>query len=458
MNTIQRALSIHEASFPIYAELSPGAGNIVACLRLRGSLSYQQAMDGFSKLMSVEPSLRVGIEWLHPEGQPENYYAVEVDSEGVPFEQLTLAEGDDIAQSAAKVRESLLNQPFQRGHLLWRARLLSRDLEHCLVFSINHGLSDGTSVHYLLNRWLEAMDGSQLLDAYDGAIAPSLWSYMPKKISGFFGAFRSLGMLSTFVKAQKLADQGLAFKVGDNVPAEEHRCRSTYRTLEKGHFGHLLSLVKQSNKSIHGLVGAATVSAFLSDSKDAGNLSNIGDDFAMPFVTTVNVRDKIDPPLSNKVAGSFSSGVTGMVKVDQQCIDSAYQEAPWLLGDQIASGVTAALEEDQHWKVLRIYQLAGFKGLKKMFLDSSEKPLATPISFANLGRVDFSCQTLTVTGYEIYAAFHVSGAGMNITASTLNGALTLCFTGPSPAINEEVMNGYADKVVALLKKWAQLGK
>ena len=455
MNIIQRALSIHEASFPVYAELSPGGGNIVACLRFQGDLSYQQALDGFSKLMSVEPSLRVGIEWLHPEGLPENYYAIETESKGVPFEQLMLAEGDDLGESVAKTRASLLNQPFQRGHLLWRARLISSDLEHCLVFSINHSLSDGSSVHYLLNRWLEVMDGSRLLDAYDGAIAPSLWSYMPKKISGFFGVFRSLGLLSTFVKAQKLADQGLTFNVDSNVPAAEHRCRATYRTLNQTYFSRLLSQVKQQNKSIHGLIGAATVSGFLAECEKRGSLSKLNNHFAMPFVTTVNVRDKIDPPLSNNVAGSFSSGVTGMVDIDTQHINRDYQDDPWVLADQIASGVTRALEEDQHWKVLRIYQLAGFKGLKKMFLDSSEKSLATPISFANLGRVDFNSESLTITGYEIYAAFHVSGAGMNITANTSNGGLTLCFTCPAPAVSQKTMNDYADKVLMLLQKWGE---
>ena len=123
-----------------------------------------------------------------------------------------------------------------------------------------------------------------------------------------------------------------------------------------------------------------------------------------------------------------------------------------------------ALQQDQHWKVLRIYQLAGLKGLKKMFIDGSEKPLATPISFANLGRVKFDFyinraaianhEALKVTGYQAYAAFHASGAGVNIVASSLNSELTLCLTCPDPIISEQTLDKYADDVIELLQQWS----
>jgi len=250
----------------------------------------------------------------------------------------------------------------------------------------------------------------------------------------------------------------LSFKVNVNVPIMEHRCRSTFRTLDQKSFTGLLKLVKDNGKSIHGLMSAAMLNTLLLDCQKSGRLEKTKRVFSIPFVTTVNVRNKISPPVDDSVAGCLSSGVTSMVRVDKARIENNYQQSPWDFGDQVASGVTDALDQDQHWKVLRIYKLAGLKGLKKMFIDSSEKPLATPLSFANLGRVTFGgvakSEALSVTGYEVYAAFHASGAGVNIVASSLNGALTICFTCPDPVVSQETLNEYADAVVKQLKQWA----
>ena len=90
-------------------------------------------------------------------------------------------------------------------------------------------------------------------------------------------------------------------------------------------------------------------------------------------------------------------------------------------------------------------------------MDASEKPLATPLSLANLGLVNFKqngSEPLTVKGYEVYAAFHASGAGVNVTANTVNGALTLCFTCPSPAMSQARLDDYAQKVLQTLELWA----
>jgi len=461
MENIMRPLSVHEASFPVYAELSPGGGNIVVCLRLQGELSPELAEEGLKKLMKAEVSLRAACRWLHPEGEPEDYYFVKAGESELPFESIVLegnSEDDDFEAAIAKVRSTLLNQPFQAGKLLWRARLVSSAQQHCLVFCINHCVSDGTSVYYFMNRWLEALNKDAHLAATRDELELPLWHYMPQKISGFLGAFRSLGILSTFMKAQKLADQGLSFKVNVNVPIMEHRCRSTFRTLDQKSFTGLLKLVKDNGKSIHGLMSAAMLNALLLDCQKSGRLEKTKRVFSIPFVTTVNVRNKISPPVDDSVAGCLSSGVTSMVRVDKARIENNYQQSPWDFGDQVASGVTDALDQNQHWKVLRIYKLAGLKGLKKMFIDSSEKPLATPLSFANLGRVTFGgvakSEALSVTGYEVYAAFHASGAGVNIVASSLNGALTICFTCPDPVVSQETLNEYADAVVKQLKQWA----
>ena len=490
-NAIVRELSIHEASFPVYGELSPGGGNIVVCLQLQGKLTQDKAQQGFQKLMQAEASLQVASQWLAADaelGNKAGYYFIQPDSPALPFSadmieakpdnNESIKTTDTFEKNVSRIRTQLLNQPFQAGSLLWRAHLVSGQIEentaqqHCVFLCINHSVSDGTSVYHLMKRWLLALNTSTQISSTANEFSRPLWHYMPKKISGFLGAFRSLGILATFIKAQKLADQGLSFKAECNVPIAEHRCRSTHRTLDQASFKALLTLSKSNNKSIHGLMSAALLQILLTDCKNQGQLKNLPKAFSLPFVTTVNVRDKIQATnntyskIDDAVAGCLSSGVTSMIEVDQDFIDTDYRQSPWQLGQQVANGVTIALEQDQHWKVLRIYQLAGLKGLKKMFIDGSEKPLATPISFANLGPVKFDFyinraampdhEVLTVKGYQAYAAFHASGAGVNAVASSLNGELTLCLTCPDPVISQQTLDRYADDVISLLTDWSVL--
>ena len=489
MSTIIRELSIHEASFPVYGELVPGGGNIVVCLQLQGDLSQDQALQGFQKLMQAEASLQVASLWLEAnpeENRKAGYFFIRPDSPALPFSADIIESDNDenektdneFGSTVNRIRTQLLNQPFQTGSLLWRAHLISGRVEentaqqHCVFLCINHSVSDGTSVYHLMKRWLLALNTSTKISATANEFSLPLWHYMPKNISGFLGAFRSLGILSTFIKAQKLADNGLSFKAKCNVPISEHRCRSTHRSLDPLSFTALLKLTKKKNKSIHGLISAALLQVLLKDCKSQGQLKHIPKTFSLPFVTTVNGRDKIQgshnkhATIDDAIAGCLSSGVTSMVEVDQDFIDADYRLSPWHLGQQVANGVTTALEQDQHWKVLRIYKLAGLKGLKKMFIDGSEKPLATPISFANLGPVKFDFyvnratradnQTLNVTGYQAYAAFHASGAGVNAVTSSLNGELTLCLTCPDPVISQQTLDCYANDVINLLKDWSAI--
>jgi hypothetical protein len=482
--SIVRALSIHEASFPMYGELVPGGGNIVVCLQLQGQLSREQAQEGFQKLMQAEASLQVASRWLEADaakGNKAGYYFIRPDSPILPFtanNNECRKTDNEFETSVNRVRTQLLNEPFLAGSLLWRAHLISEQFEestpqqHCILLCVNHSVSDGTSIYHLIKRWLLALNHSTNISATANTLSLPLWHYMPNKISGFLGAFRSLGILSTFIKAQKLADKGLSFKAECNVPIAEHRCRSTHRTLDQASFTALLKLTKKKNKSIHGLISAALLQVLLIDCKTRGQLKNIPKHFSFPFVTTVNVRDKFQGQnnkyvkIDDAVAGCLSSGVTSMIEVDQDSIETDYHQSPWQLGQQVANGVTTALAQDQHWKVLRVYQLVGLKGLKKMFIDGSEKPLATPISFANLGPVKFDPyinyaassknEALTVKGYQTYAAFHASGAGVNAVASSLNGELTLCLACPDPIISQQTLEQYVDDIMTLLKDWSAL--
>jgi hypothetical protein len=169
MSTIIRELSIHEASFPVYGELAPGGGNIVVCLQLQGQLSQDQAEQGFQKLMQAEASLQVASLWLEAapeENRKAGYFFIQPDSPALPFSADIIESDNDenkktdneFESTVNRIRTQLLNQPFQAGSLLWRAHLVSGQVEedtaqqHCVFLCINHSVSDGTSVYHLMKR------------------------------------------------------------------------------------------------------------------------------------------------------------------------------------------------------------------------------------------------------------------------------------------------------------------
>lgn len=469
MHNVLRPLSIHEASFPIYAQLSPGAGNIVACLRVQGALSKDRCEQALRQLMLKEACLQVAHKCLSKDAlsdKKSGYFFVQLD-DALPIFSISESHGEQFESNVAVRCHTLLNHPFNDGQLLWRSHLLSdyENDQHAFFICINHCISDGASVTSMLTQWLKYIN-SEKIESYSPKelqpLAESLWSSMPSKIAGFLGGIKSLSMLPAFIKGQKLADKGLNFESGCNVPASEHRCISTFKTLSPKRCEQLVASCKQLNKSMHGLISSGLIHQLLLQCQEDNRLKGFTDRFEFPFVSSVNMRSKLDAVNhglvgEETVLGCLSSGVVSMVTVDLDEIGKSYHKTPWQIGDQVTRGIKSAFKKNQHWKVLRFYKVVGTKGLKKMFMDASEKPLATPLSLANLGLVNFKqngSEPLTVKGYEVYAAFHASGAGVNVTANTVNGALTLCFTCPSPAMSQARLDDYAQKVIQTLDLWA----
>lgn len=462
---VVRPLSIHEASFPIYAELCPGGGNVLAVLELKGQLSYQQAQASLLKLMKKEPCLFSAITWLEENQDdqlsPAGYYFIDISQSEIdlPFKHFNVDTSEEFQNEVESLKRQNLNQGFNQGQLLWRAQLVSWQDCHTLIFCINHSISDGSSLFQLMKYWLSHLENNNTHTSAINTLPPALWHSMPKKIAGFTGSIRSLGTLKAFIKGQNLADKGFHFDSQTNVPISEHRCLVLHKKLNKELSRDITAFAKSHKKSLHGLIASALIQTLLNDCRQGGRLKNIPKHFSFPFVSTVDVRNKLADPIPAHTLGCFSSGVTSQISIDQDRISSSsersYQLNPWSLAEQVTNGVKAAIKQEQHWKVLRIYQLAGLKGLKKMFLDSSEKPLATPISFANLGRIDLLSKNFQLTGYQAYAAFHASGAGISVVASQLNDQLTLCLTGPSPALTHSSLEGYADAVINQLYCWSK---
>lgn len=453
--TVLRKMSVHEASFPVYAELSPGGGNVVSCLEIDGQLPAETAKIALQKLQKRHAMLRAGYLNLGNlnstnKGKTPDYHFVKVSGASIPFTHESFDSLDIFEQQAEQVCHSLLNHHYRHGELLSQAVLLSCTVRlphrHRLYFCVSHSICDGAAIMQLLDEWQRLVDGVALEAVED--LPRSLWDRMPPAIERFTGAFKSLGTLLSFVTLQKQADKGLSFAFDVHAPASEHRCIAVSRTLDQEAFSALQSQVKAQNNSLHGAFAAALVAAFtdyLKKNRDVNSLQNRSHILSIPVVTTVNMRDKTSPPLASDTVACLSSGITSVTKVPMSALQngSAFPYAD--VSRQVSTGVKQALAADQHWKVLRIYKIAGLKGLRKMFADVSQKSLSTPLSLANLGRVKFANNTqLHAKKLEVYAAFHAMGPSMNIVINSMNNQLTLCFTCPFPVCSRATLNTFAD--------------
>jgi len=460
-NTVLRKMSVHEASFPLYAELSPGGGNVVSCLELDGELDAKTAQAALNRLQERHALLHASYLNLAEDARTPDYHFVEVTEKTIPCRQLSVGTLAEFSAQGDELLHALLNHHFLHGDLLSYAVVLtcteSTPHRHRFYFCISHAVCDGSAMLQLLDEWQQIVNGATLPAV--PTIPAALWASMPAAIEGFTGAFRSLGTLLGFVQLQKQADRGLSFDFDVQAPASERRCIAVSRTLNGETFTQLRTQVKTQSGSLHGTLAAALVAAFtdhLKTQRDPVALQDSTQSLSIPVVTTVDMRDKTVPPLASDSVACLSSGITSATHVPLAALQNGANFPYAEIARQVSTGVTAALDADQHWKVLRIYKLAGLKGLRKMFADTSTKPLSTPLSMANLGRLSFTPGArLQVRHVDIFAAFHAMGPSMNIAINSLNDQLTLCITCPSPVCSRRTLNTFADACVHHLQTIAR---
>lgn len=443
---VLRPLSIQEASFPLYAKLSPGAGNIVAAVTLATELAPERARLAVRRLHNSEAMLRASYVYLPAEN---TYVFVDVHGEepGLEYEQVDSAELLLRAVEAARVR--LLNRSFVPGRLLYRGALISAPGRSTLMVCASHSMTDSKSVEMILRGWLQGIEQSADERLEQMPIPPSLLESMPATLAAPTGLLRSLGVLLPLLRFQKLADRGQSFRIEHPAASESHRCLAASRRLSPESTSTLLARVKERNLNLHGYISAAYLMAFLVDCQHRQALSMQSGVLCVPLVTTVDVR-RHSPEIGGQTLGCLSSGITTPIQVPVEALTDG-NAALEKLAPVIAERVKTALARNEHWKILRIYSLLGYEGLRKMFIDTSEKPMATPVSFANMGNLDISFTKLPIVYFEFYGAFHVSGPGLSVSANTCNGIMTLGMTGPAPLMSQATLEKYADRVMQLLQ-------
>lgn len=443
-----RPLSIHEASFPIYAKCSPGAGNIVSVLTIEGYLSEEAYTAAVTKVINSNDVLRATYEESTlPNGQRGYQW---VFGERAPrVEIIELSADQDIEEIAHQHMECLMNEPFSEGEPLSRFLLIKGADTYKLFVCVSHASIDGSSITGILRRIVHELAHPQSNKQPVATFPPALWTFMPGKLSSKFGIFRCINILALLVKLQKQADSGAAFSVETPAPALEHRCIISRRQLTQAQSLSLVALSKRSKVSVHGLLGAAALQAFVDHMRTERGESFCDQNVQtkVPLVSTMDLRRRTEPTLPDNLLGCLSSGATHTVACywNKKLLELAdYTD----LAARVDTTLSAEISKQQYWKLLRIYQTLGLAGMKKIFRDSAEKPMSMPISLANLGRLQFpSSASLHVVRFEGAPAFHANGPSVNIQSYTTNDQMTLSFSGATPQMSRKTLESFADKML-----------
>lgn len=442
-----RPLSIHEASFPIFAKCSPGAGNIVSVLTIEGQVTHEAYTSAVTKVVSENDVLRATFqEALLPNGQRGFQW---VFSDRPPrMEVIVISPEQDIEASAHYHMESLMNEPFSDAEPLSRFLLIQGDGISKLFACVSHASIDGSSIIGVLRRIVQEL-AQPLNDHQPSApFPPSLWTFMPDKFARAFGIFRCLNILALLIRLQKQADSGVYFSVETPAPAAEHRCIISRRQLSQTQSLALIALAKRSNVSVHGLLGAAALQAFVDHLRQEKGEAFCEKNAStkIPLVSTMDLRRRTDPVLQDQLLGCLSSGATHTVKCDwnkKNMLAADYIE----IAARVDTTLNSEIAKQQHWKLLRIYQTLGLAGMKKIFRDSAEKPMSMPISLANVGRLKFpSSSSIHVARFEGAPAFHANGPSINVQSYMTNDQMTLSFSGALPQMSRSTLESFGDGV------------
>ena len=462
-----RPMSIHEASFPVYASRAPGAANLTASIELQAKIEPVHVETALDKLYARHPLLRVGYKDINEYGSIADYWFISPEGGSIPVDYRTVATENEFHEAVDKAHHELYHHNFLHGELLSRAIFIKVDSEQsklCMfLYCISHAVADGTSIITIMQEWVKLVDqqiGSTHFDELEDVLPlnPPLWDSMPPVLEGTLGILGCLGVLLKMVGGQRQADKGLGFAVEVPAPSEEHRLISRSATIPEEQFELFRKKVKEKDCSLHGAIAAAYYFAFVDylSRNETSRQQLLKKKPGLPVTTTVDVRRTFNPPIGAGIVSCHSSAITSEVFINYNYL-AAGQDPPasyyWDVANQISKGLIKELMSGQHWKILRTYKLAGIKGLTSMLVNSAEKPLATPLCYVNMGKVEFhESEALTVSSFALNASFTATGPGMNVGALCFKNKLTLGASCTYPMALPSTLHQFIDDAVKHLKR------
>lgn len=321
---------------------------------VRGGVDPDALDAAFTAVLADHPSLRSRLEQ-----DAEGSFLSPLKPDELP--RLTVRpDGPD-----ALVQE--WNTPLPLGGPLVRAVLLTGADEDTVLLGADHAICDGRSATALLFRiWQYYTEikagthpaGRPVREDWPAAIDDRLAPVTEADVAAYVQARRDRAE-----GAPVAALPFLAARSGEVAP-EQGRTQSRRLRLTAAETAGLLAFARTAEVSVHGLVGAAVLAAVRSGlpAEYAGH--------RLACVSTVDLRERVEPPLSREVMVPAASWY-------QDLVDVPAGADLVVLGRRLAAGLSAAVD----------------RGDPALELQSLDRLLATPqllaasVVMTNIGRV-----------------------------------------------------------------------
>ncbi|MGF1675021.1 MAG: alcohol acetyltransferase [Rivularia sp. (in: cyanobacteria)] len=428
-----RELATHEQAMEILNNFT-ASFQIVTISRIRGILSEELLRQALDIIQTRHPLLNSRIV-----AKSKSFW-FETAAEKIP---LSVVKKQQIQQWEEVVIQEL-NQKINSDRNLLRVTLINFEQAKniCyLITTIHHAIADASSCIQLHSEILTSCqniaEGKAQIQVNQLPQQPSINKLFPKSIQGFTGEIGII-LYVLKLKLQLIRYQPTTLKFEKNVPLKSRSCGLVHRKLVPELTTRLINACRQQKTTVQAALGAAMLFAVAKQTHISDKNNHYFSNY-LSFRSSVNLRSRLQPQISNEHLGVMASAVMTFHKLKEN-------HNFW----DLARDIKIKLEQDLvNGDAFR--QIMIVKKIMVSFLKNPHKSSVTA-ALTNIGRVNISQNygQLELEEISFVPAQAAFGGIFSAAVSTFREQMVLHFMFSQPSMSTETVTILVDEMIALL--------
>lgn len=429
-----RKLSVIEQAMELMNRHN-GSYNVVTISRIKGKISEETLRQALDKIQSIHPLLNSRII-----GTLDNLEFITEGTAKIPLSVVSQGE-NEIWQDLVKEE---LNKTIESSNVLLRCLLIYRQSEintSYLITTVHHAISDGLSCVNLQSQILscyQIIDSGNSLDVDCVSALPSLEELLPKWMKGNKGISKGKWFLLKS-KLRMLWHKPEGLDIEETVPIEYRSCGMNHKILEIKLTQKLIELCRQEKTTVQGALCAAML-LIVANKIRGEKTKNIN----ILCNSYVDLRRRLEPPISNENMGILASAITSLHKIKPQT-------SFWDLARDVTKDIGLGLKRKDIFKPLML--------LRKIFENYINNPdkFQAAVHVTNIGKVNIPdvYGNLKLEEISFVASNAIFGRSFTVAATTFDGKMILNFVASKPSISQHTIEMFADSVINCLVEVCQ---
>ncbi|MDT9178364.1 MAG: condensation domain-containing protein [Limnospira sp. PMC 1291.21] len=389
--------------------------NVVIVSKLKGVLDEQSLRKSLDLVQERHPRLN-----CHIVGSGNDLFFHSTGTQPIPLTIIFNVQ-PDLWQEIV-IEE--MNTKIESEKCLVRAILLTpKDPNNFSYFitTIHHAIIDaacGINLHSEIFKLCQDIGNQQTIDSSKKLEAPPS---LEKIISNYSIKDKPLP------KPSKYIDKLPCDKY---VPYLERRCKLIQRHLSATVTKNLISQCKEKGATVHGAISSGMMLGL------ADHIRIQEEDFHFSCRSSVNMRKRVVPPVSNEDICMLVSALTSFHIVDNQT-------SFWDLTQQVTAQIKTRLNTTEVYNVIKDYR----KGIESTLENTQQTSFS--IFVTNIGNVEISADYGQVQLEEIsyVLSTNIMGSVFAVAVSTFQGKITLNFLYSEPLVSQQTIEQLVEDTI-----------